>query len=177
MRFLPVLALLGTLFSSCITQPAYTSQDLAQVHQSFHELVPIWLQFRHAYYHHNTKALLSAYAREQHVCNGLVDEIDARDTIKPLNNLWTASSLVDNICNNIESVYVIWAKRHGYPYDKTIQPAGTPYFGSGDFDIVTIPKYFRHPASSIPPFPTSTPGPSPTPSPPPTLTPTPSTSS
>lgn len=170
MRFLPVLAVLGSLFSSCITQPAYSSQDYAQVHQAYRELVPVWLAFRRAYYHHDKAAFLRAYAREQSICNGLVDGVDARDTIKPLTNLWTASSDEDGICNNIESVYVIWAARHCYPYDKKVQPAGYPFFGAGDYYIRAIPKYFRRPASETPPIiPTAVPPP-PQPTPVPTST-------
>jgi hypothetical protein len=139
------LIVIVLFLAGCQGTQAYTKEDLVQVRQAAATIKPIYLQFRHDYFADDTPAVLRDYAQEQRACK-LVDLIDKRDTIDPNVDLFQASAELDDLCNAIESAYVYWAKKHGYPYDKTVVPGRKQeVFLGSDADLKTLPKYLRTP--------------------------------
>src|SRR5579864_921931 len=138
----PFLAIL----SGCGASPLYSQQDFHQVMQSYSELRPLYIDFRAAFERRSSAEMSRDYAAEQGDCK-LVDRVDQRDTIDPNTNLFLVSALLDNFCNDIESVYAAWQKAHHRPYDKTVIPAvlSEAFIGS-DKEIQQITKAVRHPS-------------------------------
>lgn len=142
-----VLALFA--LAACAGSQPYSKRDLSQVHQAYGEIVPIYLSFKQAYMSNDTPGVLRAFHREQQACR-LVDVVDKRDTIDPNVQLFQASAALDNLCNDIEGIYVVWAKKHRYPYDKGIQPAFVEdAFKDGDLNVKKLPKYLKHPSDLL----------------------------
>lgn len=141
--FLP----LALLLAACSTTTRiYTSEDLHDVRAAYATIRPIYLNFKAAYFRHDTAGILSGFHQERQACR-IVDRVDNRDTINPNTNLFQASIVLDDMCNAIEGAYVSWARAHHYPYDKTIIPGYAPdVFLTSDLDLLKMPAYMRHPA-------------------------------
>jgi hypothetical protein len=135
------------LLTGCASPARYTSQDLSQVKSTFHELLPVYDAFKVAWRHNNLTAMTRQFKREQVVCRQ-VDVIDARDSITPDTDLFWASTVLDNMCNDIESVYSSWRMAHGYSYDKTTFPTNPGQeFADGDYGVTQMAKLTRHPGA------------------------------
>jgi hypothetical protein len=142
-----VLLLPLLLLSGCRGSQLYSAQDLRQVRESWSVLQPTYLEFEQAYKRGDTSGILAGFRREQQECR-VVDQVDNRDTIDPGVKLFQVSAALDDICNTIESAYVTWAKPHGYPYDKTVQPSRpAEVFIGMDQEFKNIPVLLRHPDS------------------------------
>jgi hypothetical protein len=148
MRKLPLL-LLALLLAGCAGTRLYTPQDMVQVHQADATIVPIYKSFKRAYVQNYTAGILEAFHREQVACR-LVDVIDQRDSIDPNIQLFQASASLDNLCNDIEGIYVGWAKKHHYRYDKSIPPAFVAdTFKGADLEVKKLPGYLKHPTDLL----------------------------
>jgi len=135
------------LLAGCRDVQPYSQLDLRQVNQAYAEIRPIYYQFRTAFRYGDAQGIVTGFQREQAACK-LVDIIDERDTIDPTTKLFTASSALDSYCNDIESAYAYWAKKHHLPYDKTVQRAGYPdVFKDGDYNMKRMASLLRHPSA------------------------------
>jgi hypothetical protein len=144
MRRLTLPLILLVLTGCRGTQP-YSSQDLREVKQAYAQLYPNFTAFRHAYFR-GQKASIQRYFRRNETMCRLADVIDKRDTIDPNVNLFQASIALDDMCNNVESVYALWAKEHHLRYDKSIVPSrkSEEFFGL-DVELAKVPTYLKHP--------------------------------
>lgn len=146
MRVVAALSLLLLLTACRGTQP-YATQDLRQVRRAYAQIRPTYTAFEQAYRVGNTTGILTYFRQEQQECK-LVDVIDKRDTIDPNINLFFASAALDDMCNAIESAYVTWAPKHGFPYDKSVLPSRpSDVFLGPDLDLTKMSGYLRNPAS------------------------------
>jgi hypothetical protein len=147
MRIILLVVFATTLLVGCGLPPPFTKQDLQQVRQGYATILPLYNDFKTAYFQENTQRILSDYQQEQKDCR-LVDEIDNRDTIDPNTNLFQASAGLDDMCNWIEEAYAGWAKPLGYPYPKDVIPSPRTYaFTNTAETLAKIPKYLQHPAA------------------------------
>jgi hypothetical protein len=138
----PLFVLVG-----CASSQPYTAQDLREVKSTYEVLVPLYVQFRAAYQRGDGSAMAGDYRREQRICR-TVDAVDQRDTIDPNTNLFQVSAGLDNLCNDIESVYAAWEKEHHRPYPKDIVPAFlSEAFEGSDLQLKKMREQLRHPAS------------------------------
>jgi hypothetical protein len=146
MRRLGLLSLL-LLLAGCRGTQSFTQQDLSDVKQAWNALNPTMQAFRQGYKTGNASTIQGAFRQNEIYCK-IVDGVDKRDTIDPNVNLFQASIALDDICNNIESVYVEWEKAHGLPYDTTIVPSrpGDEFLGL-DKEMKKVPNYLRNPGS------------------------------
>lgn len=146
-RHLLALLPLMLLLSGCFSTPLYTAQDLQQVRDSDHTLVPLYKDFRAAFHRRDAAVMQQDFEREQ-IAARQVDQIDVRDSIDPNTNLFQASAELDNLCNDIEAVWAAWEKAHHMPYDKSIQPALlSEAFQGSDKGLKDLAKWLRHPSS------------------------------
>ena len=135
------------ILAGCASSSPYTAQDLQQVKSTYDVLVPLYRQFRTAYLRRDDQGIVKGYRQEQQVCR-TVDSIDQRDTIDPNTNLFQVSAGLDNLCNDIESVYAAWQKEHHRPYPKDIVPAFlSEAFQGSDLQLEKMQKQLRHPAA------------------------------
>ena len=147
MRRLLVLMIIPAALVACGGKQLYTERDLREVKQTYAVLVPLYLDFRTAYRRGDGHEMVEDYRREQRVCRA-VDSIDKRDTIDPNTNLFQVSAGLDNLCNDIESVYAAWEKAHGKPYDKRVIPAfASEAFQGTDKELKDMRKDLRHPSA------------------------------
>lgn len=146
MRGFLAIVLTGLFLTGCASKQAYAAQDFQQVKAAWTSLKPVYLQFRSAFTADRTTGILRAYHRERRICL-LVDAIDRRDSIDPNTRLFQASSNLDVLCNTIESVENMWAKKTGYPYDKRLPLADPPYFVYTDAVLLQMPFLLKHPAA------------------------------
>jgi len=143
-----LLVLLGLFLAGCASTNVYSSNDLRQVNQGYHELLPIYKGFKSAFRKNDGSGIRYWHQREHQPCYHLVDEIDKRDTIDSNVKLFHASATLDSWCDDIEYAYAGWAKRHHLPYDHSLSP-GRPQdaFIDGDFNLKIIPGDLRHPST------------------------------
>ena len=139
------LAVMSVLSARASAQ-LYTREDLQQVRQSYAALLPIYIDFRSAFKRNDARSMERDYNQEQLDCRQ-VDAIDQRDTIDPSTNLFAASSELDNFCNDIETVWAAWEKKHHLPYDKRVIPAFLPdAFVGSDIGLKKMAKAMRDPS-------------------------------
>ena len=147
MRWLPLTPLAALLLAGCLSSQPYTAQDLSAVKRVYAELLPLYVDFRSAYFHNDGVQMGQDFHVEQRLCKH-VDVIDKRDSIDPNVNLFQASAGLDNFCNDIESVYAAWEKDHHLPYDKSIVPAfRLDAFKGSDVALKKLVKYLRNPSA------------------------------
>lgn len=127
------------------TQP-YSSRDLSQVHRAYASILPAYLGFKQAYTSNNAAAMRRYFAQNEHACK-LADSINARDSIDPNVNLFLVTNALDDMCNNVESVYASWELAHHLPYDKTITAARPQdaFLGMAA-ELQLVPKELKRPA-------------------------------
>ena len=147
MRRLLFLLSSVVLLVGCASTRPYTQLDLRQVKSTYAVLVPLYREFRAAYRRGDGQGIVDGYRQEQRVCR-TVDAIDQRDSIDPNTNLFQVSAGLDNLCNDIESVYAAWQKEHHRPYPKDIIPAFlSEAFQGSDLELEKMRKQLHHPAA------------------------------
>jgi hypothetical protein len=144
-----ILGLVAVLLfaAGCRGTQAYYPVDLKQVRTAYARIAPIYTNFKEVYGRGDTAGIRRDFKKEQAACR-LVDVIDRRDTIDPNVQLFQASVELDAMCNAIESAYVWWAQKHGYPYDKSVigyRP--DEVFVGADAGLLKMPGYMRHPSA------------------------------
>jgi hypothetical protein len=142
-----LIVIVFLVLAGCARTGPYSSQDLRDVRTAYDTIRPILLAFESSYFRHNSQGILSGYHREMTACK-LADRIDKRDSIDPNVKLFEASADLDNMCNDMDSTYTLWAKSNGYPYDKTVTPAlPGDVFKSAEKSMKEMGELLRHPAS------------------------------
>ena len=139
--------MLALFLSSCRGTQSYSQQDLQDAKRAWSALHPTLLAFEQAYKTGNASVMAIEFRRNENTCK-IVDGIDKRDTIDPNVRLFYASITLDDVCNNIESVYALYRQTHHLAYDNSITASrpGAEFLGL-DKELSKMPSQLRDPGA------------------------------
>ena len=145
MRAILVAIATMLLLTACASSQSYTKQDFRQVNHAYSLLLPIYFDFRAAFFRGDFVKMTREFESRRPACKE-VDAIDRRDTIDPNTDLFQLSAGLDGLCNDIESVYAAWEKAHHMKYDKSIVPTFLAQaFKGSDRGLRIMAQFQRHP--------------------------------